>query len=102
MNLSAAWAKVEAFDCAALVRPGQRVGAVADGGKRRGGRPGAAGHRIGGALELANHRSQLEFQQFQDFLGGIALNGRSGLGIDRLRSLRGCRRRSHVRQTLPK
>ncbi|MGY3424778.1 hypothetical protein ACVWZW_005253 [Bradyrhizobium sp. F1.13.4] len=103
VNLSAAWAKVEAFDCAALVRTGQGVGAVANGGKRRGGGLGAAGHRIGGALELANHGAQLEFQQFQNFLGRIAFDGRRGLGMGhRLRSLRGSRSCSHVRQTLPK
>jgi hypothetical protein len=82
---------------------GQGVGAVANGGKRRGGRLGAAGHRIGGALELANHGAQLEFQQFQDFLGRIAFDGRGRLGMGRrLRGLRGSRSCSHVRQTLPK
>jgi len=82
---------------------GQGVGAVADGGKRRRGRLGAAGHRIGGALELANHGAQLEFQQFQDFLGRIAFDGRGRLGMGRrLCSLRGRRSCSHVRQTLPK
>ncbi|MHC2663570.1 hypothetical protein ACVINX_004355 [Bradyrhizobium diazoefficiens] len=82
---------------------GQGVGPVADGRKGCGGRFGAAGHRIGGALELANHRAQLEFQQFQDFPGRIALSGRAGLGMGRRRrSLRGGRGRSHVRQTLPK
>jgi hypothetical protein len=82
---------------------GQGVGAVADGGKRRCGRFGAARHRIGGALELADHRAQLEFQQFQDFPGRITFGGRCGRGMGRRRrSLRGGRGRSHVRQTLPK
>ena len=62
----------------------------------------AAGARIGGALELADHRAQLEFQQFQDFPGRIGISGREGLGIGRRRSLRGRHRRSHVRLTLPK
>ena len=46
---------------------GQGVGAPADGGKRRRGRLGAAGDRIGRALELADHRAKFEFQQLQDF-----------------------------------
>ncbi len=76
----------------------QGVGAVANGRKCRGGRFGAAGNRIGSPLELANHRAQLEFQQFQDFPGGIAFDGRSGLGTGRrLRSLWGCRGRGRVR-----
>ena len=53
--------------------PGQGVGALADGGKRRRGGLGAAGDRIGRALELADHGAQFEFQQFEDFPGRIAL-----------------------------
>jgi len=36
-------------------------------------RLGAAGDRIGGALDLADHGAEFELQQFQDFLGGITL-----------------------------
>ncbi len=58
---------------------GQGVGAVADGGQRRRGRLGAAGDRIGRALELADHAAEFEFQQFKDFLGRIAFRrGRVG------------------------
>ncbi len=62
---------------------GQRIGALADGGKRGRGRFGAAGDRIGRALELADHPAKFEFQQFKDRLGGIALDG-----LGRGRSLR--------------
>ena len=73
VNLSAACEKVVAVPCAALVRLGQGIGALADGGKRRSRRLGAAGDRIGGALELADHRAEFEFQQFKDCPGRIAL-----------------------------
>ena len=53
--------------------PGQRVGALANGGERRGGGLGAAGDRIGRAFELADHRAEFEFEQFEDFPGGIVL-----------------------------
>jgi len=81
---------------------GQGVGAVTDGCERGGGRFGTAGDRIGGAFELPDHGAELEFQQFQDFPGRITFSGRGGLGIGRRLQSRGGRRRSHVRQTLPK
>ena len=100
VNLSAACEKVVAVPCAALVRLGQGVGALADGGKRRSGRLGAAGDRIGRALELADHRAEFEFQQFQDCLGRIAL-GADGLGRGRgLRNLGFSGRRSRFRHPL--
>ena len=81
---------------------GQGVGALADGGKRRGGRLGAAGDRIGRALELADHRAEFEFQQFEDGLGRIAL-GADGLGRGRgLRNLGFGGRRSRFRHPLLK
>ena len=52
---------------------GQCVGAPADGGKRGRGGLRAASDGIGRRLELADHGAEFEFQQFQDFLGGIAL-----------------------------
>ena len=61
---------------------GQGIGAPADGGKRRRGRLGAAGDRIGRALELADHRAKFEFQQLKDLPGGIALGG-DGFGRGR-------------------
>ena len=89
--------------CAALVRLGQGVGAVADGRKRRGRRLGAAGDRIGGALELADHRAELEVQQFKDGPGRIVgriVSGRGLGGGRRLRNLGFGRGRSRFRQSL--
>ena len=77
--------------------PGERVGALADGRERGRGRFRAAGHRVGGALELANHAAKLKFQKFQDFLGRIALGGRGGLGSAAdCASLRCDRRRGRI------
>src|SRR6202051_1587057 len=61
--------------------PGQAVGALADGGKRRRRRLGAAGDRSGRAFELTDHRAELEFEQLEDFASGIA--GRRGRGRER-------------------
>ena len=78
----------------------QGIGALADGGKRRGGRLGAAGDRIGRALELADHRAKFEFQQFKDCPGRIAL-GADGLSRGRgLRNLGFSGRRSRFRHLL--
>ena len=103
VNLSAACEKVVAVDCAALVRPvrasvrWRMVESVAAVGL------GAAGDRIGRALELADHGAEFEFQQFQDFPGRIALGadgiGRNGQGWRKL----GCDgRRSRFRRPLSK
>ena len=75
VNLSAASEKVVAVRLRGAGAAGQGIGALADGGKRRRGRLGAAGDRIGRALELADHRAKFEFQQFEDLLGRIALGG---------------------------
>ncbi len=83
--------------------PGQGVGALADGGERRRRGLGAAGDRIGRAFELADHRAQFEFEQFEDFLGGIAVRSRVSIGGDRgLRRLGFDGRRSRFRRTLSK
>ena len=75
VNLSAACEKVVAVPCAALVRPVRasvRWRMVESVAARR---LGAAGNRIGRALELADHRAEFEFQQLEDCLGRIALGG---------------------------
>ncbi len=62
-----------AVPCAALVRPVRASVRWRMVGQRGRGRLGAAGDRIGRALELADHGAEFEFQQFEDFLGRIAL-----------------------------
>jgi len=47
--------------------PGQRVGALSNGGERRRRRLGVAGDRIGRAFELPDHRAEFEFEQFENF-----------------------------------
>ena len=85
--------------------PGQGVGALADGGERRRRRLGAAGDRIGRALELPDHRAEFEFEQFEDFAGGIAGRVAGGIGRRPAPASRGRRldgRRSRFRQTSSK
>src|SRR3954469_14895894 len=55
--------------------PGKRGGGGSDIGQRGGGRLRAAGHRIGRALELADHGAEFEFQEFEDFLRRIVMRG---------------------------
>ena len=57
---------------------GQHVCALANGGKRRRGRFGAARHRVGCAFELPDDRAELDLEQFEDFLGGIIFGGSRG------------------------
>lgn len=59
---------------------GQGVGAMADGGQGGGGGLRAAGHRIGRALELADHCDQFELKQFEDFAGRVVIGRGSGFG----------------------
>jgi hypothetical protein len=60
-----------------------------------------AGDRFGGALQLADHCAELDFQKLQDFPGRIALRRSNGLG-DGLGRLRRDRGRELLRQTLLK
>jgi len=62
---------------------GQRVGALSNGGERRRRRLGVAGDRIGRAFELPDHRAEFEFEQFENFLGGIAVRSIGRIGNDR-------------------
>ena len=52
---------------------GEGVGALANRGESRSRGLGAAGDRIGRAFQLPDHRAQFEFEQFEDFRGGIAV-----------------------------
>ena len=67
VNLSAACEKTVAVELRGAGAPGQGLGALANGGKRRRGRLGAAGDRTRRALELADHRAEFELEQFEDF-----------------------------------
>jgi hypothetical protein len=66
----------------------QRVGALTNGDKGRGGGLSPACDRIGGALELADHAAKLKFQKLEDILGRVGLGGRHDLGRGGLRRLR--------------
>jgi len=81
--------------CAALVRPVRGVSALADGVEGRCGCLGAAGNRIGGALQLADHAAEFEFQKFKDFpwpkspsgaTASVAAAAAGNLGFDGRRS----------------
>lgn len=80
---------------------GQGVGAMADGGQGGGGGLRAAGHRIGRALELADHCDQFELKQFEDFAGRVVIGRGSGFGR-RDRRVRGNVRLRLFWQPLPK
>ena len=67
VNLSAACEKVVAVRLRGAGAAGQGVGALADGGERRRGRLGAAGDRIGRALELADHRRRVRVPEVRGF-----------------------------------
>ena len=95
--------EVVAVVCAALVRPVRASVRSRMVGERRRGGLGAAGDRIGGALELADHGAQFEFEQFEDFPGGIAV--RVAAAAAATAGAAGWRRdgrRSRFRQTLSK
>jgi len=82
---------------------GQRVGALANGGERRRRRLGAISDRMGRAFELPDHGAQFEFEQFEDFLGGIAVRDAGNFSRDRRRRRHGFGgRRGRFRQTLSK
>ena len=99
VNFSAASEKVVAVDWAALVRPVSAsvrwrmvasVVAVAS----------APPATEFAALELPDHRAQLELEQFEDFPGGIAVRSAGSVCRNgRQRRLRLNRRRSRFRQT---
>jgi hypothetical protein len=80
--------------------PGERVGALADGGKRLGRGVGPSGNRSGGALQPADHAADFKVEQFQDFLGGIGLRG-SQIRASRRRGCRLKRGRNRFQPSFP-
>ncbi len=78
VNLSAACEKVVAVALRGAAAPGERVGTLANGGERRRRRLGAAGDRIGRALELTDHSAEFQFEQFEDLPGGIGVRSAAG------------------------
>jgi len=68
---------------AALVRPVSALVRLSNGGECRRRRLGVAGDRIGCAFELPDHRAEFEFEQFENFLGGIAVRSIGRIDNDR-------------------